>query len=180
MRINVIGYGTVGKAQAFLLQKLNHEVCLFDPYLFPSVKSPEKNVDMTFVCTPDDVVTEIVQNLVNEHVNGLYVIKSTTLVGTTEDLMKKFGIHIAHNPEFLRENSANEDVTNPDRIIIRQCCGEHGEKLRSLYSPSGKAIFITDPTTGEAANVLSMSDQAMGVNDRSEPDALSQKLGLDI
>jgi len=180
MRINVIGYGTVGKAQAFLLQKLNHEVFIFDPYLFPSVKSPEKNVDMTFVCTPDDVVTEIVQNLVNEHVNGLYVIKSTTLVGTTEDLMKKFGIHIAHNPEFLRENSANEDVTNPDRIIIGQCCAEHGEKLRSLYSPMGKTIFITDPTTSEAAKILSNSYLAVLITFWNEAYELAQKLGLDI
>ena len=180
MRINVIGYGTVGKAQAFLLQKLNHEVFTFDPYLLPSIKSPEKNVDMTFVCTPDDVVTEIVQNLVNEHVKGLFVIKSTTLVGTTKELMKKFGIHIAHNPEFLRENSAKEDVVNPDRIIIGQCCAEHGEKLRSLYLPMGKPIFLTDQTTSEAAKILSNSYLAMLITFWNEANELSQKLGLDI
>ena len=31
MRINVIGYGTVGKAQTVLLQRLKHEVFIFDP-----------------------------------------------------------------------------------------------------------------------------------------------------
>jgi nucleotide sugar dehydrogenase len=180
MRINVIGYGTVGKAQAFLLQKLNHEVFVFDPFLFPSVKSPEKNVDLTFVCTPDEVVAEVVQNLINEHVEGLYVVKSTTTVGTTEDLMKKFGIHLIHNPEFLRENFAKEDVTNPDRIIIGQCCKEHGEKLRSLYSPIGKPIFITDPTTSEAVKILSNSYLAVLITFWNEADELAKKLGLDI
>jgi nucleotide sugar dehydrogenase len=179
MRINVIGYGTVGQAQTLLLKKLNHEVFIFDPYLFPSVKSPEKRVDMTFVCTPDDVVAEVIQNLLDEYVEGLYVIKSTTLVGTTEDLMKKFNIHMIHNPEFLRENSANDDVTNPDRIIIGQCCKKHGEQLRSLYEPMGKPIFITDPTTSEAVKILSNSYLAMLITFWNEANELSQKLEID-
>jgi len=147
MRINVIGYGTVGKAQTFLLQRLKHEVFIFDPYLFPAVKCPEKNVDLTFVCTPEHAVDEALRNLIRERVEGLYVIKSTTSVGTTEELMKKYDVHIVHNPEFLREQYANEDVANPDRIIIGQCCKEHAEKLVSLYAPMNKPIFVTDPTT---------------------------------
>jgi UDP-glucose 6-dehydrogenase len=35
MRINVIGYGTVGKAQAFLLQRLGHGL---NPLLFEAIK----------------------------------------------------------------------------------------------------------------------------------------------
>jgi len=58
MRVNVIGYGTVGKAQEFLLKKLGHEVFVFDPYVFPDVKSPEKQVELTFVCTPGNVVPD--------------------------------------------------------------------------------------------------------------------------
>lgn len=180
MRINVIGYGTVGKAQTFLLQRLKHEVFIFDPYLFPAVKCPEKNVDLTFVCTPEHAVDEALQNLIREHVEGLYVIKSTTSVGTTEKLMKKYGVHIAHNPEFLREQCANEDVTNPDRIIIGQCCREHAEKLVSLYAPMNKPIFVTNPTTSEAAKLLSNSYLAMLITFWNEANELADKLGLNI
>jgi UDPglucose 6-dehydrogenase len=180
MRINVIGYGTVGKAQAFLLRKLKHEVFIFDPYLFPSIKRPEKDVDLTFVCTSEQVVNEVLQNLIEEHVEGVYVIKSTTSVGTTKELMKKHGVHILHNPEFLREHSAYEDSVNPDRIIIGQCCKEHAEKLVSLYAPLKKPIFITDPTTSEAAKILSNSYLAMLITFWNEANELAEKLGLNI
>ena len=180
MRINVIGYGTVGKAQACLLQMLNHEFFVFDPYLFPDVKCPEKNVDLTFICTPEHAVDEAVHNLIRNHVDGLYVIKSTTSVGTTEELMKKYGVHVAHNPEFLREHYANEDVVNPDRIIIGQCCKEHAEKLVSLYAPMNKPVFVTDPTTSEATKLLSNSYLAMLITFWNEANELAEKLGLDI
>ncbi|MBN1245182.1 UDP-glucose/GDP-mannose dehydrogenase family protein [Candidatus Bathyarchaeota archaeon] len=180
MRINVIGYGTVGKAQALLLRRLKHEVFVFDPYLFPDVKCPEKNVDLTFICTPENVVDEAVQNLIKEHVDGLYVVKSTVSVGTTEELMKKYGAHISHNPEFLRENYANEDVVNPDRIIIGQCCKEHAEKLVSLYEPMNKPVFVTDPATSETAKLLSNSYLAMLITFWNEANELAEKLGLNI
>jgi UDPglucose 6-dehydrogenase len=180
MRVNVIGYGTVGKAQTFLLQRLKHEVFIFDPYLFPTVKRPEKNVDLTFVCTPEHAVDEVLQNLIREHVKGLYVIKSTTAVGITEELMKKNGVHIVHNPEFLREDHANEDVVNPDRIIIGQCCREHTEKLVALYAPMNKPIFVTDTTTSEAVKLLSNSYLATLITFWNEANELAEKLGLNI
>jgi UDPglucose 6-dehydrogenase len=180
MRVNVIGYGTVGKAQSFLLRSLAHEVFIFDPYLFPDVKCPENDVDLTFICTPEHAVDEAVQNLIKEHVDGLYVVKSTISVGTTEELMKKYGVHILHNPEFLREDHANEDVVNPDRIIIGQCCKEHVEKLVSLYTPMNKPIFVTDPTTSEAAKLLSNSYLAMLITFWNEANELAEKLGMNI
>jgi len=180
MRINVIGYGTVGKAQALLLRRLKHEVFVFDPYLFPAVKCPEKNVDLTFICTPENAVDEAVQNLIKEHVHGLYVVKSTVPVGTTEELMNKYGVHISHNPEFLRENYANEDIVNPDRIIIGQCCKEHAEKLVSLYKPMNKPVFVSDPATSEAAKLFSNSYLAMLITFWNEANELAEKLGLSI
>jgi UDPglucose 6-dehydrogenase len=180
MRVNVIGYGTVGKAQSFLLRSLEHEVFIFDPYLFPDVECPEKDVDLTFICTPEHAVDEAVQSIIKEHVDGLYVVKSTISVGTTEELMKKYGVHILHNPEFLREDHANEDVVNPDRIIIGQCCKEHAEKLVSLYTPMNKPIFVTNPTTSEAAKLLSNSYLAMLITFWNEANELAEKLGADI
>jgi nucleotide sugar dehydrogenase len=180
MRINVIGYGTVGKAQAFLLRRLGHEVFIFDPYLFPEMQCPEKHVDLTFICPPEHAVDEAVQNLISNHVEGLYVIKSTVSVGRTEELMKKYGVHIAHNPEFLREQRANEDVVNPDRIIIGQCCKEHAKKLVSLYAPMQKPIFITEPKISEAVKLLSNSYLAMLITFWNEANELAGKLGVKI
>jgi UDPglucose 6-dehydrogenase len=180
MRINVIGYGTVGKAQTFLMQRLEHEVFIFDPYVFPAVKCPEKNVDLTFICTPEHAVDEAVQNLISEHVQGLYVIKSTVSVGTTDEVTKKYDVHIAHNPEFLREQHANEDVADPDRIIIGQCCKDHAEKLVSLYAPMNKPIFVTDSTTSEAVKLLSNSYLAVLITFWNEANEFAGKLGVNI
>jgi UDPglucose 6-dehydrogenase len=180
MRINVVGYGTVGKAQTFLLQRLNHEVSIFDPYVFPSIKCPNKDVDLTFVCTPSNAVAEAVRNLVEEDVKGHFIIKSTTSVGTTESLMKTYGVHISHNPEFLREQTAYEDVLKPDRIIIGKCCEEHGEKIASLYASLKKPIYITNPATSEAVKVLSNTYLSVLITFWNEANELSQRIGLNI
>ena len=49
MRAIIVGYGTVGKAQEFLLKKLGHEVFVFDSYGFADQKRPEKLVGFTFI-----------------------------------------------------------------------------------------------------------------------------------
>ena len=175
MRINIIGYGPVGKAQAFLLKKLKHEIYIFDPYLFPAVKYPDKEVDLSFICTPEQAVDEAVRNLVRNNVDGVYVVKSSVSIGTTEKLMDKYNVHILHNPEFLRENNANEDILHPDRIIIGRCCEEHAEKLLSLYAPMNKPVFVTDPTTSESVKLLSNSYLAMLITFWNEANELAKK-----
>jgi len=148
--------------------------------LFPEIKSPKKEVDISFICTPDFAVEEAISNLVENEVNGLFVIKSTVPIGATERLSKKFNVHICHNPEFLREAYAYEDVVNPDRIIIGQCCPEHGKLLSSIYSPLKKPIYITSSKASETIKLLSNSYLAMLITFWNEANELCKKLGCDI
>jgi nucleotide sugar dehydrogenase len=180
MRINVVGYGTVGRAQSFLLRRLNHEVFVFDPHVFPLVRCPQRDVDLTFVCTPEYAVDEVIRNLMEWRVTGLYVIKSTTSIGATEKLMKKYGVHISHNPEFLRERCPFEDVLNPARIIIGQCCKNHGEMLASLYEPLKKPVYVTDPKTSEAVKLFSNAYLSTLITFWNEVWEFSQKAGLNV
>jgi len=109
LRIQIIVLGTVGSSQAYLMRKLNHEVIGYDIKSSTMVneitvaQKLETEVDITFICTPESEVEGVIEQLVNIGVKGLYVIKSTTPVGTCMKLMKKFNTHICHNPEFLRE-----------------------------------------------------------------------------
>lgn len=178
MRANIVGYGTVGKAEAFLLERLGHEVFAFDPYVFPKVKCPEKHVDFTFVCTPGDVVPDAVDNLVKQDVEGLIVIKSTVPVGTAKGLMDKYAIHVMSNPEFLREQYALEDVLKPDRIIIGECCSEHAQNLVSLYAPMKRPIYVTSTTASETAKLLANSYLSVLITFWNESDELIKKLDL--
>lgn len=175
----MVGFGVVGKAQAYLLRRLGHEVFVYDPYVLPDSRL-ERLVDLTFICTPEASVEEALKTLISEEVQGLYVIKSTTPVGTTEGLMRKYGVHICHNPEFLREAFAFEDVMNPSRVVIGECCSEHGNILAELYGKLGKTIYRTDPTTSEVVKLVSNSLRAVNISFWNELATLCERVGADI
>jgi UDPglucose 6-dehydrogenase len=70
------------------------------------------------------------------------VIKSTVPVGTTRraeglllEARPQADLHIASNPEFLRQGSAVEDFMNPDRIVVGTDSEEAEAILRAVYQP---------------------------------------------
>ncbi|MCW4008934.1 MAG: NAD(P)-binding domain-containing protein [Candidatus Bathyarchaeota archaeon] len=169
MIIQVIGLGVVGKAQAFLLSSLGHKVYGYDiakvkaERYFDVVQSPVKDVDVTFICVPEKVAEETVAGLVDAGVGGLIVIKSTVPPGTTVSLMSKFGVHLCHNPEFLREKVAFDDVLKPSRVVIGQCCARHGSVLLEIYRSLQAPIYVTDPTTSEMVKLASNTLRAVNI-----------------
>jgi UDPglucose 6-dehydrogenase len=184
MKVQIIGMGVVGKAQAYLFSKLGHEVYGFDinheTSEFAKKLEEPVHADITFICTPEAVVEEVIQSLLARQVQGLYVIKSTVPVGTTEKLMEKYGIHICHNPEFLREKSPYEDVLKPDRIIIGQCCSQHGNLLAQLYSPLSAPIYLTTPRVSELAKLVSNAYLSTLITFWNEVFLLTEKLKVDV
>jgi len=186
MKTQIIGLGIVGKAQAFLLNKLGHVVYGYDikavqpePY-FTLCNEPIQDIDITFICTPEQNVEDTIKTLTLNNVKGLFTIKSTVPVGTTKDLIKKYDCHICHNPEFLREKHYLDDVMNPDRIVIGQCCKEHGQLLADLYSPLGKSIFLTMPIVSELAKLISNVYLSTLITFWNEMAELTEKLNVDI
>jgi UDPglucose 6-dehydrogenase len=70
------------------------------------------------------------------------VIKSTVPVGTTRraeamllEGSPEANLHIASNPEFLRQGSAVEDFMNPDRIVVGTDSEDAEAVLRAVYQP---------------------------------------------
>lgn len=179
MRTQIVGFGVVGKAQAYLIRKLGHEVSVYDPYIIPESRI-ERDIDVTFICTMDDKVEEAVKALVDNRVSGLYVIKSTVPIGATVRLMKKYDVHISHNPEFLREKYAYEDVVNASRIVIGECCQPHGDLLEEFYRPLGKPVFRMNPTESEMVKLVSNALRAVSISFWNELYMLCQRIGLDV
>ncbi len=179
MKVQIMGYGVVGKAQEFLMCHLEHEVTVYDPYIFPERKL-KRDVDVTFICTPEGHVEEALQTLIKNNVEGLYVIKSTVPVGTTKILSEKYNVHICHNPEFIREKHAFDDVINPDRIVIGQCCDAHGQLLFDLYSPLKKPIFVTTSTVSELTKLVSNAYLSTLITFWNEIAELSQALNVSV
>jgi nucleotide sugar dehydrogenase len=185
MKVQIIGVGVVGGAQAYLCSKLGHEVLGFDPsqqtFEYAKMeKSYTRDADVTFVCTPETAVLGVIEKLMKQNVQGLYVIKSTVPSGTTASLMNKLDIHICHNPEFLREENAYYDVMHPNAIVIGQCCPEHSEVLRKLYAPMGCPIVISNPTLTETTKLTLNSYLATLITFWNQVSTVSENLHIDI
>ena len=88
--------------------------------------------------------------------------KSTVPVGTATALRDRmsdvagFPVHLAWNPEFLREGTALEDSLNPDRIVIGSWDDYSSEKLKEVYKPildRGTPLVEVDVPTAELVKV---------------------------
>lgn len=185
MRIQIIGLGIVGTAQAYLVRRLGHEVVGYDPKLdnhpyCKTCKCITTDSDMTFICTPESEIETVVKFLVDIKYKGLIVIKSTVPVGTTIRLSGELNVHICHNPEFLREKYSIEDVINPSRIVIGECCKTHGDILRDFYTSLERDIHTTDPTASEIAKLVSNSFRAVVITFWNEVAILCQEEDTDI
>jgi len=98
--------------------------------------------------------------------SGLVVGKSTVPVGTVDALLarsavRRHGVRLAWNPEFLREGSAVEDTLHPDRLVFGMPDGEDDAELREVYRTLvevGVPVLRTGVATAElaktAANVM--------------------------
>ena len=141
-------------------------------------KSLEQNVDISFICTPETVSEQALKNLVNENVKGVYVIKSTVPPGTTVSLMEKYNVHICHNPEFLVEKAAFNDIMHPEMVVIGQCCRAHAAILNDFYLPLGCPIIVTQPTVSETVKLTLNSYLATLISFWNEIDMVTGKIGI--
>lgn len=128
------------------------------------------------------------------------VIKSTVVAGTAdriEDVLRdelgRGDLHVASNPEFLREGSAIGDFLNPDRIVIGVKDPVSAGRLTELFAPlvaRGAPLLVTDRVNAEiikyAANAFlavkigfinNIADLCEGVGGRI--DDVVEGIGLD-
>ncbi|HWL90383.1 MAG TPA: UDP-glucose/GDP-mannose dehydrogenase family protein [Actinomycetota bacterium] len=92
---------------------------------------------------------------------ALVVEKSTVPAGTVDrvrETLRREGdgrrVHLASNPEFLREGLALRDAMEPDRIVLGVESQEARELLERLYRPlleRGVRLIVTDIRTAELA-----------------------------
>lgn len=185
MNIQIIGLGVVGTAQAYLAQKLGHKTFGYDPNVkehpYCDVNSDYTiDTDINFICTPESVVEQTIENLINTGNNGLTAIKSTVPLGHTEKISERFGIHVCHNPEFLRESHSLEDVMNPSRIVIGECCANHGDLLRKFYGDMNANIYTTNTKTSELIKLVSNTFRAVTITFWNEIGLLCNIKDIDV
>tara|TARA_Y200000002_G_scaffold283293_1_gene237241 strand:+ start:496 stop:1368 length:873 start_codon:yes stop_codon:yes gene_type:complete len=149
MKVAIIGYGFVGKALENGL-KNTVEVLLVDPKLNTDINDLKTfKPEMIFICVPtpmnDDGSQDpsILENVIDElnfpSESALIVLKSTIIPSYISKIEIKIP-NIIYNPEFLRENYANEDFINSDLILIGGSNEDEIKKLANFYRQHTKCI----------------------------------------
>ena len=168
------------------------------------IAKAEKNTDLTFICvgTPSNAdgsinlgyvksaSADLGKALKGSNSFHLFVVKSTVLPGTTEDLVKPaiecasgkeafkdFGL--ASNPEFLREGNAIEDFFRPDRIVIGSADAKSKTLLENLYASLDCPKIFTDIKTAEMIKYVSNASLAVKISFANEIGNMCKALGID-
>lgn len=126
------------------------------------------------------------------HLNGFTVIttKSTVPVGTSRQIEQRLkelrpdaDYAVCSNPEFLREGSAIQDFTHPDRVLVGVDDQRAQEVMGELYKPlslrSAPVIFVSRESA-ELAKYAANAFLAMKISFINEISDLCEAVGANV
>jgi len=155
-KIGVVGMGVVGSATARSYLEYADKVWMYD--LVQERSNCDfghcmEQSDLVFVCLPtppsDDGYDLTAINSFCAEIqgwNGVVVLKSTLLPGSTEQLSRKYNLTgLVHSPEFLTARCSYEDALNPSRHLIgvTERSEWAGRILATLYKKRWPGIAIS-------------------------------------
>ncbi|MGJ9457296.1 UDP-glucose dehydrogenase family protein [Oceanobacillus sp. CF4.6] len=157
----------------------NHDI-LFITVGTPSLE--DGNADLTYV----KKVAQMIGRYKN--MEKTIVVKSTVPIGTTNKVKEWINeestdpnpVHIAMNPEFLREGNALQDALYPDRIIIGSDDEEALETMHKLYQSWKCPILQTTAMAAETIKYASNAFLATKISFINEMAKLCDTLGVNI
>ena len=162
MNIRIVGPGVVGRATGEFFRRYGHEVDYSDEGENPY----QETGDIYFICTPEEAVPEVVAELIPQLKNnsGIWasvVVRSTTPPGTIKALADSYTYEIIHNPEFLREASAEQDVATDGHAILGipndHTAGESFTTVSDLYESTGLQVVTVSSTASELLKLITNS-----------------------
>src|SRR5581483_10761084 len=90
---------------------------------------------------------------------------------------------VASNPEFLKEGTAIDDCTKPDRIVVGVRRPETAEILRELYAPflrTERPFLVMSPESAEMTKYVANAMLATKISFINEMANLCERMGADI
>ena len=156
--------------------------------VFIAVGTPSRrgdgHADLTYVFAAVEEVAHVLKR------PTVIVTKSTVPVGTgrrvaeiLQRIRPELDVHVASNPEFLREGNAIGDFMRPDRVVIGCETELAREVLRRLYRPLyliEAPIVFTGIETAELIKYAGNSFLATKVTFINEMADLCERVGADI
>ncbi len=126
------------------------------------------------------------------HLDGFTVIttKSTVPVGTSREIERRLkairpdaDYAVCSNPEFLREGSAIQDFTHPDRVLVGTDSERAREVMERLYKPlslrHAPVIFVSRESA-ELAKYAANAFLALKISFINEIADLCEEVGADV
>lgn len=146
------------------------------------------SADLKYVLAVADTIAQHM----SEH--KIIVNKSTVPVGTVDQVRERvqeglakrdvqLSFDVVSNPEFLKEGSAVNDCTRPDRIIIGTTSEHTEEVMRELYAPFNRnhdKVIVMDPRSAELTKYAANCMLATKISFMNEMANLAEIFGADI
>jgi UDPglucose 6-dehydrogenase len=127
-------------------------------------------------------IEQVLNDLSNQNIEAIIVIKSTIPVGFTQKMQAQYpNLKIVFSPEFLREGKALLDNLYPSRIVVGDT-SEIGQKIGALFKSGSLKedvdVLLMDSTEAEAVKLFSNTYLAMRVAYFNELDTYCASRGL--
>lgn len=131
MKIAIAGMGVVGTAVYHGFSPISNDIKCYDTGKNLGDINDLREADFVFICVPTDSVRGLVDEISSgtDREDIVFILKSTVLPGTTEELQLIYGNYWVFSPEFLTDRTANLDFINSPRFIL----GGSGEGLDKAY-----------------------------------------------
>ena len=110
------------------------------------------------------------------------VCKSTVPVGThiiIERWLDRPDVHVASNPEFLREGAAVPDFLHPDRVVIGARTESVAARVAQLYQSVDTDVILTDLPSAETIKYAANAFLATKISFANAIAALSESVNAD-
>jgi UDPglucose 6-dehydrogenase len=126
------------------------------------------------------------------YLDGFTVIatKSTVPVGTSREIERRLkeirpdaDFAVCSNPEFLREGSAIQDFTHPDRVLVGTDSAQGRAMMERLYSPlalRGSPVMFVSRESAELAKYAANAFLAVKISFINEIADLCESVGADV
>ena len=188
MKIGIIGYGIVGKAQEEFWGKEN--CIIHDPFQgFENKDLINKECDIAFVCVPTAMKEDgccdlsIIEKTIFWLETPVIVIRSTVPPGTTDYYSSLYKKNIIFEPEYLGETNLHPylDLRKRKFIILggeRKYCDIVLSYMQSLMHPDTH-FYLTDAKTAELCKYMENSFLGMKVIFCNEFYEIAQALKID-
>ena len=205
MKVGIVGCGVVGRATAQAFDE--HELAVYDTQVERSTHSlvSATTCDLVFVCLPTPqkvdslecdtgILDDFFLYAATKARMTNFVLRSTVPVGYTRRIAHDHSLmRLVHSPEFLTERTADEDASNPTRLVI----GDPGlswrstecvKLLKELYGGAYHGVpFHSDPPLvytmtsdeSEAVKLFQNAFSAVKVACFNEFRRFSDSIGLD-